>query len=836
VKSLPFAGKMLLIGGIFIIPIVLLLVVLFFQMKGDVDFASQERLGVAYTEALRPLLYDFEADRMQPGRGAVLAGRIAADFERAQIENEHQGAPLRLSAELASLDGKWQARASADVLLHDTLALLVSISDNSKITLDPTFYGYYVGDTMVDKVPNLIDAIAQSELAGTRVLRTHRISPADRIALTELSGRISALVARIARNLPIAVTAAPYLAPLLDGPSEADNRSTAAYMATVSQTILQPARIHAGAEYEQAARAARAAAFTLYDASITAMDGVLGHRINTLVNRAELIFGIVIALILGAVAIMVATTRSIARRLGAVTSAIGTIVNEDVTQLVDIANAIARGDAHGGALIRRPPLVDDGTDEAAVLARSYNSLADRLADVNTDFVKMTTLLSSMAFHDALTGLANRALFMDRIEQTIARIGRRSDRVAAVLFLDLDRFKLVNDSMGHAAGDLLLIAVARRLEQCLRAGDTVARLGGDEFTILLEDIHGERDAIVFAERILAALAPAFSIASREMFASGSIGIAITQSGYNSAEDILRDADIAMYRAKHLGKNRCAVFAPEFLERASGLLQLETDLIAALERHEFVLYYQPIVELATNELCGFEALIRWQHPQRGLVMPDAFISAAEESGAIIAIGAQVPEEAGRQARLWRDTFPLRRRLGISVNVSARQFSNPRLIDEIKQTLRKYDLDVHDLHIEITESAIMGNPEVAAATLGELRDMGMEVHLDDFGTGYSSLAYLHRFPVHNIKIDRSFIGMSGDRVSNPEIVKAVASLAESLSMTTTAEGIETPEQLAQLQQLNCTKGQGYYFSRPVSATIATEMIAKWQPASVRNTVLSR
>ncbi|MDQ2857266.1 MAG: amino acid permease [Candidatus Eremiobacteraeota bacterium] len=444
-------------------------------------------------------------------------------------------------------------------------------------------------------------------------------------------------------------------------------------------------------------------------------------------------------------------------------------------------------------------------------------------------------LLHVVHHDELTGLANRASFMERFGHMISRMQRRNDHIAAVLFLDLDRFKLVNDSLGHLAGDMLLVAVARRLERCLRPGDTLARLGGDEFTILLDDIHSERDAAAFAERVLAQLKKPFIVLERELFASASIGIAVTRTGFDTPEDVLRDADIAMYRAKELGKGRYEVFATEFLTRAVALLQLENDLQGALDRNEFVLFYQPIVSLKTNALQGFEALIRWQHPERGLLSPDGFIPAAEESGAILAIGAWVIDEACRQARLWEDVFHLERSLAISVNVSAKQFSNEQLLDQIQQALATHRLSSAHLHVEITESAIMANPELATRTLTELRRLGIEVHLDDFGTGYSSLGYLHRFPVDTLKIDRSFISTSGTKaVGNPEIVKTIASLAASLSMTTTAEGVETPEQLHQLRSLNCTSAQGYYFSRPVDAAAAGAIVAHWEaPRTLRESI---
>lgn len=427
-----------------------------------------------------------------------------------------------------------------------------------------------------------------------------------------------------------------------------------------------------------------------------------------------------------------------------------------------------------------------------------------------------------AFHDMLTGLPNRALFIDRLEQAIYRSKRRKDYMFAILFLDLDRFKIINDSLGHTIGDQLLVAMARRLELCLRPGDTIARLGGDEFTILLDDIKDFANANFVAERIQKAVSLPFDMEGHEVFTTVSIGIAVSATGYDRPDEVLRDADIAMYRAKALGKARYEVFDINMHARFVSLLRLETDLRRALERQEFRVYYQPIVSLETGHITGFEALLRWQHPRRGLILPGEFIPVAEETGLIITMDRWVLREAYRQMRIWHKQLDIKTPLSVSVNLSSKQFSQPDLIEHIDQTLREQDGEAHHLKLELTESVVMENAEVTAAMLADLRALNVRVSIDDFGTGYSSLSYLQRFPIDTLKIDRSFvkgIGVNGDNI---EIVQAITALAHSLGMDVIAEGIETAEQLARLRALACEYGQGYYFARPIDSEAAYALLA--------------
>jgi diguanylate cyclase (GGDEF)-like protein/PAS domain S-box-containing protein len=454
------------------------------------------------------------------------------------------------------------------------------------------------------------------------------------------------------------------------------------------------------------------------------------------------------------------------------------------------------------------------------LTNSVN-LIFQIQDI-TDRKRAEERLLHEAFHDGLTGLPNRALFMDHLKLSVERGKRREDRLFAVLFLDLDRFKVINDSLGHMVGDQLLVGIARRLEICLRPGDTVARLGGDEFTVLLEDLMCMTEAIEVADRLQKALALPFNLNGHEVFATVSIGIALSSTGYDRPEEVLRDADTAMYRAKMLGKARHEVFDKTMHARAMNLLQMESDLRRAIERKEFVLYYQPIVALETGAISGFEALIRWQHPERGFVSPDDFIPIAEETGLIIPIGQWVLEEACRQIHDWQQMFPQYPPLQISVNLSSKQFVNSNLIEQIRRVLRETGVDAHSLKLEITESVVMENFDSAIEMLNQLRTLGIELSIDDFGTGYSSLSYLHRFPISTLKIDRSFVSRMSDNNENGEIVRTIMMLARSLKMDVVAEGVETQDQLSQLAMLECEYGQGYYFSKPLNVAGAAKLLA--------------
>ena len=433
----------------------------------------------------------------------------------------------------------------------------------------------------------------------------------------------------------------------------------------------------------------------------------------------------------------------------------------------------------------------------------------------TERKELEAALSHQAFHDSLTKLPNRALLKDRIDHAAARAQRRQ-RALAVLLLDLDGFKAVNDTLGHAAGDTLLTAVADRLVDCVRPTDTCARLGGDEFAVLLEDLASPNDWQVVANRMLESLRTPFHIDGKDMFVRASVGVAMRGEGGEDADELLRNADVAMYMAKSQGKNRFELFCPTMHSEMMHRLDLEADLRRAIEGgNEFVLHYQPTVVLQTGEIAGVEALVRWQHPERGLVPPLDFIPIAEESGLIVQLGEWVLREACRQAVLWDDG------VSISVNLSARQLQHDTLVATVRSVMDETGLAPSRLILEITETAVMNDHVTTIVKLQQLKDLGVGLAIDDFGTGYSSLAYLRRFPIDVLKIDRSFVDGVTEGSQKAALLRTIVELGRTLNLKTVAEGIEQHDELHQLRNLDCDLGQGFYFARPLQAADVSELL---------------
>jgi len=468
-------------------------------------------------------------------------------------------------------------------------------------------------------------------------------------------------------------------------------------------------------------------------------------------------------------------------------------------------------------------VLTDGTTRWALcrgaVIRDERGSPTRFAGSLTDITRRKKSEAQIVFeatHDHLTSLPNRTTFHDRVDHAIALNHRHHIYAFAVLFLDLDRFKLVNDSLGHAAGDTLLCEIANRIRRALPPGDMVARLGGDEFTVLLENISGPHDATQTAERILAELRHPFRVGGQDVYTSASIGIAISTTGYRSVDEIVRDADTAMYRAKAKRRDRYEVFDEQMHHEAVSRMEIEMDLRRAAECEELRLVYQPIVSMHTGDVRGFEALLRWQHPRRGLVMPDEFIGVAEETGLIVPIGLWVLDRVCEQINEWGDNAPT-----VTINISPRQLSDRNLLRSIKSALTRHDVDPRRLRFEITEGVVMEDAVAALDIFAQIRELGVRLCIDDFGTGYSSLSYLIDLPIDVLKIDRSFIGNMDRNTRSEEMVKTIITLAHNLDLEVIAEGVETADHIRRLIALGCDYGQGYIFGRPMMPDPAQRLV---------------
>ena len=482
-------------------------------------------------------------------------------------------------------------------------------------------------------------------------------------------------------------------------------------------------------------------------------------------------------------------------------------ITSPIQRLKLAAEEIAAGNFDSSVEIRT-------RDEISELARTFNFMREGLR-------KYRDQLLHDAFHDSLTGFPNRALFIDRLQHAMVVAKRKHGYHFGVLFLDLDGFKVINESLGHAVGDELLIGVGKRLQATTRPGDTIARLGSDEFGILLEDVSGDGNAVFVTQRLREAMAKPFQIAGHEVFATCSIGIALSSRGVETPEQVLRDAETAMHQAKSKGRALSLIFESGMHQHAVNRLQVEMDLRRAVERGEFVPFYQPIVTTHDRRVIGFEALVRWNHPVRGLVGPAEFLQVAEETGIIVNIDRQVLRKACQQMKLWMEERRSDHLSFISVNLSNRQLLQADVVEHIEQVIRDTGIDPRCLKLEITENVIFDRPDAAVELLSRLRRLGLQLYIDDFGTGYSSLSYLHRLPINGLKIDRSFIRRIGEPQENHAIIRTILTLAQDLRIDAIAEGIETEQQCAHMESLQCRLAQGYLFSRPVASREAFEMV---------------
>jgi diguanylate cyclase (GGDEF)-like protein len=800
IGRLRYAHKFIVVGLVLLVPLGCVAVAYVQLQRAQSAFSAKERLGVEFMAPLVEL-----TARVVRARHLAVASGARGDPAALEGQMAHVDAVDRRISPALGTAGGWPAARRVLVAARDATgsaadryaayntsidalrALIVHVGDKSNLTLDPDLDTYYLMDTLQFRLPVLLDeagrgvdlatlANAQAASAGTDAL----------IGLGLANGVLAATQAAVSHAVTT-ITANTADRDVRRETTANAARLTAATSALVHTltTVVKDRQV--SAVRADAADAVRTAAAEFAAQAATSLDSLLRARIDGLSARAQRV-----ELISGLGALLAAYLFA-----GFYLS-----VTRPVRRIVETLHAVADGD-----LTRRVTV--DTHDELSFVARALN---DTVATTEI----ATNRLARQATYDTLTGLPNRALFLDRLGRALARTARGGD-LTAVLFIDLDRFKPINDSLGHATGDQVLRAIACRLTTLLRADDTVARLAGDEFVVIGESLSTPEAAVRFGERVVTTLSQpirtATGVVVHEVSVGASVGVAFADGGADvTAEDLLRDADVAMYRAKQRGRGRVEVFDEALRIAVESRLETQNELRHAIDDGQIRAFYQPIVDSASGAVVGFEALARWEHPVRGLLAPGAFIDVAEETGLIVPLGARMLALACARTARWRDERPDRSDLHVAVNVSGTQFTHPSFVPTVAAVLADTGLDPDALWLEITETSIMADAKAAAETLGAIRALGVHLAIDDFGTGYSSLAYLRRFPVESLKIDRSFVAGIGRNREDEAIVDMILSLASALGLCVVAEGVETADQLAHLRRLGCGLVQGYHFGRPM------------------------
>jgi diguanylate cyclase (GGDEF)-like protein len=810
IGRLRYAQKFLVVGLVLLVPLGFTASAYIGLQRTEISSTTREQYGLQYLRSLIVLTGDIvQARRSAVSKGFESPVNLNSDIAQVDGIDKRMNGVLRLSTAwagarrlvVAAADTENQPKADR-FLAYQTasdavLALIVTLGDRSSLIHDPDIDSNYIAEALQYWLPSLCDV--SGRIADLMELRTVE-SVTDQLEVFIELGKYYGIVSNIRQLITHAADAVAgtatnqHVGSAIQEQSRALNAATAALGDRLSLAVAHRSL----REFpSHSADAVRVAVNNFASVAVTALGRLLQSRIEKSMQRIKKI-----ELWTGLGAIM--TVYLFAGFYRSVSSPVRTIV--------EMLRAVARGD-----LSRRVKVTT--RDELSYVATVLN---ETIATTEA----ATRRLAHQATRDALTNLPNRAVVIDRLEHALSR-SRRTQELLAVLFIDLDRFKLVNDSLGHDSGDAVLRAVARRLSEVVRESDTVARLAGDEFVVISEDLRDTAHAVAAAERVVASLSQPIEISadgtSHEVTIGASVGIAfVTGVTDASASDLLRDADVAMYRAKQRGRGRVEIFDESLSAAVEHRAQIQHDLRRAIDSDELLVYYQPIIDTLRSTIVGFEALVRWQHQTRGFLTPDQFIPIAEECGLIVPLGAKVLLDACRQAAEWRATVPGQEQLRISVNVSAAQFAHPTFIPTVSSALELSGLNAEALWLEITETSVHADLEAARVILDALRGLGVHLALDDFGTGYSSLTYLRKFPVQVLKIDRSFIGGLGNNQEDSAIVEMIMNLAKTFDLLVIAEGVETEDQVEELRRLGCTTCQGYHFGRPVPANQAWQALA--------------
>jgi diguanylate cyclase (GGDEF)-like protein/PAS domain S-box-containing protein len=880
-----YSQKLLLGGALLVLSICLVLAIQFVSgLRAGMVFKDKELLGLEYIGQVRILIESVQQHRAFSG--AYLSGDSSAKYLIAEKQalvdrnlaaldsmNARTGRDLDTNSRVIALTLKWDAIrngglklgvkdnfAQHSLLVEEFAMLLTHVAYASGLAVDPDTDSYYLVDTMVNRLPVLIEHMGQIRGLGAGILVRRTISETETAQIMAQQTLINDALPRISDNVDKLLGADAL-------PQETVGRLPRDLVETtlVVHDLVQNHVLALGdgltprAFYEQASTPIETG-FRLFDAAAPALEQLLKSRREQLARNLNwgLLVAVVLLLVGGYLFVGIyryTTERQLVHdqlRLAAQVfehSREAIFVTDKQKNIISVNRAFTEitGYVPEEVLGKNPSIWNSGLQDAEFYRKlhtaieeegywhgeiwnkrkngeifpewlSISAIRNEKGEI-TNYLRISTDISGrkkdeerlqfLANYDALTSLPNRSMFVQRLNYALTHANRYNKQLA-VLFIDLDRFKLINDTLGHDAGDLLLKDAAGRLRGCLRESDTVARLGGDEFVVLLTEFSQNRDVVGVAKKILETMASPFLLGGHECHITASIGISSFPGDSKDYQTLLKNADIAMYRAKEQGKNNFQFYSAQMNVDSFDRLALESSLRRALERNEFLLHYQPKVDIDSGNITGMEALVRWQHPDMGMVSPAQFIPLAEETGLIVPLGEWVLKSACTQNREWQKLgFP---RMRVAVNLSPRQFRQKHLVREVARILSETGLDAGSLELEITESMVMHNPEQAAKVLTELRTMGIYLSIDDFGTGYSSLAYLKRFPINCIKIDRSFIQDLPHDADNAAITRAIIAIADSLKLNVIAEGVENEEQMDFLREHKCTEIQGYYFSRPL------------------------
>jgi diguanylate cyclase (GGDEF)-like protein len=822
-NRLNYMQKFVLIGLLLILPSGLFIILLIGNINKEIASLNKEKQGIEYIAVISKFIEDIQQHRgmsnarLQGDRSfeEQLVSRrsdIEADILLIQAKNEPFGDALNTGKRFSKIDDAWKQLKNKMVLndadlsfaLHSeiisvSLALIDYVSSTSGLNTDRHKESFYLVDALIGKLLAMLEQLGQTRGITSGVAADKQLGTNVKTQLTILSGMIRSALESVNGSLRVVYEADPMLQQPIQKEMEALEEAVHYYLSYLDNEIMNAPQLQVSSSviFNKGTSAIQMG-FALHDNGLPVIDRMLQQRMNEWAQQRMIILAVLLAACLAVAYLFLGLYRSVISSVHALNQASSKLAEGDLSARVKL----------------------DSRDELLTVGNAYNDMAEAFESIWCERKAHEEQLKHRAYHDQLTGLPNRVYFQDQLGVAIED-AQHANRMMAVLFIDLDRFKVVNDTLGHKAGDLLLQTVANRLSNSLENRSQLFRMGGDEFTAILPLIGTIEEAAAAAERMITDLDMPVILDSHEFRVSASIGISVYPFDGDTQQELLKKSDVAMYFAKKQGRNGYQLFDPALNAKVEQKLSMEMDLRKALQRGEFCLYYQPRVNLRSGQITTVEALIRWNHPELGLIAPGNFIPLAEETGLIRPIGEWVLRTACNQSNIWRDEGVSN--VKMAVNISGVQFQSEHFLQEVAAILMESDFDPHDLEFELTESVVMINVALAISKMKQLREQGIRISIDDFGTGFSSLSYLKYFPVDILKIDRSFVKDIPEAPKDTAITKTIIALARRLGLDVVAEGVETEEQMTFLRSRNCNEAQGYLLSKPLPVKEITEILQK-------------